>query len=39
MTQIAEAQRGHVTDQIKQVAESEKLPIETIRKRVAAGNR
>jgi phosphomethylpyrimidine synthase len=37
MTQIEEAQRGHITDQIKRVAENEKLPIETIRKRVAAG--
>lgn len=37
MTQIAMAQKGKVTNQIKQVANSEGLPIETIRKRVAKG--
>jgi phosphomethylpyrimidine synthase len=37
MTQISNAQKGVVTDQIKYVATSEDLPVETIRKAVAKG--
>lgn len=37
MTQISSAQKGVVTDQIKQVATLEGFPVETIRKHVAKG--
>lgn len=38
MTQISEAQRGTVTAQMRQVARSEKIAVEDIRKGVAAGH-
>lgn len=38
MTQISEAQRGRVTAQMRQVAGSEKIPVEVIRKKLSAGH-
>ena len=37
MTQISEARKGIVTEQMKEVAKSEKIDVEIIRKRVAEG--
>ncbi len=38
MTQLSEAQRGRVTAQMRQVARSEKIPVEIIRKKLSAGH-
>lgn len=37
MTQISEAKQGNVTKEIKEVAKSEKIEIEIVRRRVASG--
>jgi len=37
MTQISEAQHGHITDQIKNVAKEEKIDVKIIQRRVASG--
>ncbi|HDO19530.1 MAG TPA: phosphomethylpyrimidine synthase [Thermoplasmatales archaeon] len=37
MTQILQAKRGIITDQIKAVAEKEKIDVEVVRRRVASG--
>ncbi|MBQ9479533.1 MAG: phosphomethylpyrimidine synthase ThiC, partial [Selenomonadaceae bacterium] len=36
-TQMQAARAGRITDQMKQVAAEEKIPVETIRERVANG--
>lgn len=38
MTQISEAQQRRVTVQMRQVSRSEKIPVEVIRKKIAAGH-
>lgn len=38
MTQISEAQAGHITDQMKQVAKDEQISIDIIQRRVASGS-
>ncbi len=37
MTQIADAQRGRLTDEMKKISEDEDVDVEVIRRRVAAG--
>lgn len=37
MTQLEQARNGKITDAMRQVAEYEKIPVDTIRERVAAG--
>lgn len=37
MTQLSEAKRGRITDQMEEIAKTEKLDVDTIRRRVAEG--